>query len=90
MLEGVDPLPALQLVDGSMAINSTPTELEGMPNLERIEGGLTLKRSVDTITGLGNLTAIGGNLSVPRTLQQPELDNFLLQLEEFSGSINYN
>lgn len=88
--DGLDPMPELQLVDGGVTINSTPQELKGFPKLERIEGGLLLKRSVSEITGWANLTAIGLNLSVPRTLQQPELDNFLLQLEEFSGSITYN
>lgn len=88
--EGLDMMPLLEIVDGSVEINRTPTELTGFPRLERIEGSLTLKASMDTMTGMADLVAIGGNLSVPRTLPSAELDDFLNRLTEFSGTIRYN
>lgn len=86
----VDIFPVLEIVDGKFSIESTPQQLRGMDQLERIEGSLSLKRVMNEIAGLSNLSAVGGNLSLPRTLPQPALDNFVLQLDEFSGTITYN
>lgn len=90
LLVGADLMPVLEIVDGSVTINSTPAELKGFPLLERIEGNLTLRANLNTMTGMRKLTAIGANLSVPRTLGTVELDAFLNRLTEFSGTINYN
>jgi hypothetical protein len=88
--EGSDMMPALEIVDDAVLIDHTPTELVGFGNLERIEGDLRLRASVSQMTGMANLTAIGGNISVPRSLAGAELDDFLNQLSEFSGTITYN
>lgn len=88
--EGSDMMPALEIVDDALLLEHTPTELGGFPKLERIEGDLRLRASVSQLTGMANLTAIGGNISVPRSLAGAELDDFLNQLTEFSGTITYN
>ena len=90
LMEGTDMMPELEIIDGYLKIYRTPAELTGFPRLENIEGDVTLRAYVSSVTGLGDLTAIGGNLRIPHSLTGTELDDFLNQLTEFSGTINYN
>jgi hypothetical protein len=85
-----DMMPILEIVDGGVTIDYMPQVFTGFDNLEHIEGTLALNRSVKSIDGFASLTSLGGNLLVSRTLDAAALDDFLNQLEEFSGTININ
>jgi hypothetical protein len=90
LLPDNDMMPALEIVDGNVQIERTPQTFTGFDKLGHIEGTLTLRRGVLRIDGFKSLTSLGGNLVVWSSIDANELDAFLNQLEEFSGTITYN
>ncbi len=84
-----DVFPQLEIIDGTLELNSTPSDFIGIDNLTHIEGNLSIGGPLRTMNGLSKLDSIGSNLLVPRGFNGANLDAFLNQLTEFSGTISF-
>ena len=84
-----DVFPTLEIIDGSLELNYAPVNFIGMDKLTHVEGDLSIGGALKTMSGLAKLNSIGSNLLVPRGFNGANLDAFLNQLTEFSGTITY-
>jgi hypothetical protein len=84
-----DVFPQLEIIDGSLELNYAPNTFIGMDKLTHVEGNLSIGGALSTMNGLSKLDSIGSNLLVPRGFNGANLDAFLNQLTEFSGTITF-